>query len=213
MCRAGIPEHRIFFVGNVMVNTLLANLSRFKKPHLWDELNLEKRNYIVMTLHRTANVDDPHKLKYLLEAIIKASQDVPVIFPVHPRTAKVISFINNGYSHINSTSIFPNLYLIPPLGYLEFNYHVENAKAVITDSGGITEETSVMGVPCMTIRNNTERPETVELGTNELLGTNADAIKPALEKLFAENWKKGSVPELWDGKAAERIVEHLNLQQ
>ncbi len=104
---------------------------------------------------------------------------------------------------------FQRLHIISPLGYLEFNYFVEHAKAVITDSGGITEETTVMGVPCMTLRNNTERPETVEMGTNELLGTNPDAIKPALEKLFAGNWKKGTIPELWDGKAAERIVKHL----
>jgi UDP-N-acetylglucosamine 2-epimerase (non-hydrolysing) len=205
----GVPDDRIFFVGNVMIDTLLANLSRFIKPQLWDELKLVKSNYIVTTLHRPANVDDLQKFKYLLEAIINASQDVPVIFPVHPRTAKVISQIYNGYSHKNSSSIFPNLYLIPPLGYLEFNYIVKHAKAVITDSGGITEETTVMGVPCMTLRSNTERPETVVLGTNELLGTNPDSIKTALEKLFAGKWKKGSIPDLWDGKTAERIVNHL----
>lgn len=200
---AGVPDNRIFFVGNVMIDTLLANRPRFRKPLLWDELKLEKGNYIVMTLHRPANVDNSQKLKSLLEAITGASQDVQVVFPVHPRTAKVISQINN------FSLIFPGLHLIPPLGYLEFNYLVENAKAVITDSGGITEETTVLGIPCMTLRNNTERPETVEMGTNELLGTNPDAIKPALEKLFAGNWKKGSIPELWDGKASERIVKHL----
>ena len=95
------------------------------------------------------------------------------------------------------------------MGYLEFNYLVKNAKAVITDSGGITEETTVMGIPCITLRDNTERPETITVGTNELIGTNPEAIKPALEKLFSDNWKKGGIPELWDGKAAERIVEHL----
>lgn len=197
----GIPSDRIFFVGNVMIDTLLANRSRFKKPLFWDELKLVKRNYMVMTLHRPANVDDPQKLKALLDAIITSSRGLPVIFPVHPRTAKMIQTI--------SPSALQSISLIEPLGYLEFNYLVENAKAVITDSGGITEETTVMGVPCMTLRNNTERPETVEMGTNELLGTNPDAIKPAMEKLFAGKWKKGSVPELWDGKASERIVKHL----
>lgn len=103
----------------------------------------------------------------------------------------------------------PSLHMIEPLGYLEFNYLVEKAKAVITDSGGITEETTVMGVPCMTLRDNTERPETISLGTNELIGTNPQAIRPAMEKLFAGNWKKGSIPELWDGNAAERIIQHL----
>src|SRR5690606_8490733 len=103
----------------------------------------------------------------------------------------------------------PNLKIVEPLGYLEFNYLVENAKAVITDSGGITEETTVMGIPCITLRDNTERPETITIGTNELIGTNPAGIKPTLDKLFAGNWKKGGIPELWDGNAADRIVEHL----
>jgi UDP-N-acetylglucosamine 2-epimerase (non-hydrolysing) len=99
--------------------------------------------------------------------------------------------------------------MIEPLGYLEFNYLVEKSLAVITDSGGITEETTVMGIPCITLRDNTERPETVEIGTNELIGTNPKAIKPALEKLFFDKWKKGRIPELWDGKTAERIIGHI----
>ncbi len=216
LLNTGIPSDQIFFVGNVMIDTLLANRPRFKKPQLWDELKLVKRNYIVMTLHRPANVDGEEQFKALLDAIIRSSRCLPVIFPVHPRTAKIIESI---MKHRQHSSVVPlwgtseaegdTLHLIPPLGYLEFNYLVENAKAVITDSGGITEETTALGVPCMTLRNNTERPETVELGTNELLGTNPAAIKPALEKLFAGDWKKGSVPELWDGKASERIVKHL----
>jgi len=104
---------------------------------------------------------------------------------------------------------FTNLHLIDPLGYLEFNYLVKHAKAVITDSGGITEETTVMGIPCMTLRDNTERPETIEIGTNELLGTNPNVIPSAFDKLFAGEWKKGGIPELWDGRTAIRIVEHL----
>lgn len=198
--KAGIPDGRIFFVGNVMIDTLLANRSRFKKPPLWNELNLRERSYLVITLHRPANVDEGNKLKRYLEEITGNVNGLPVIFPIHPRTAKIFHDLG-----INA----PNLKITEPLGYLEFNYLVERAKAVITDSGGITEETTIMGVPCMTLRDNTERPETVEMGTNELLGTNPAAIKPALKKLFAGNWKQGRIPEKWDGKAAERIVGEL----
>jgi len=129
------------------------------------------------------------------------SKGIPLIFPIHPRTAKVFDTI--GISH-------PNLHLIEPLSYLEFNYLVERSKVVITDSGGITEETTVMGVPCLTLRDNTERPETCSIGTNELVGTDPSAIKPALDVLFSGKWKKGGIPELWDGKAAERIVNKLS---
>lgn len=199
--KTGVQDEKIFFVGNVMIDTLLANRPRFKKPREWDELNLVKGNYIVMTLHRPANVDGEQNFKALLEAIIKSSQGIPIVFPVHPRTAKVIQALSFSGSR--------TLRLIEPLGYLEFNYLVENAKAVITDSGGITEETTVMGIPCITLRDNTERPETITIGTNELIGTNPESIKPALDMLFADKWKKGGIPELWDGKAAERIVNLL----
>jgi UDP-N-acetylglucosamine 2-epimerase (non-hydrolysing) len=137
----------------------------------------------------------------LLEAIIESSRNIPVIFPVHPRTSKIV----HSLSLTNSDSI----HLTTPLGYLEFNYLVEHCKAVLTDSGGITEETTIMGIPCITLRNNTERPETITIGTNELIGTDPSGIKPAFEKLFAGEWKKGGIPERWDGKTAERIVEHL----
>jgi UDP-N-acetylglucosamine 2-epimerase (non-hydrolysing) len=187
-----------------MIDTLLKQRPRFTKPRIWDDLGLEKNKYIVMTLHRPANVDEEDNLKKLLDEIINNSKSLPLIFPVHPRTAKILESLKIAY---------PQLHTIEPQGYLEFNYLVENALAVITDSGGITEETTVMGVPCMTLRDNTERPETVTIGTNELIGTNPNAIKPALEKLFAGDWKKGSIPELWDGNTAKRIVSILkNLQ-
>ena len=211
----GISNDRIFFVGNVMIDTLLSNRSRFQKPEVWGELNLEKGNYLVMTLHPPANVDEEAKFKSMLDEIISASNGLPIIFPVHPRTAKIISKIYKQDIDLREGStkqkqtLPTTLHIIEPMGYLEFNYLVQNAKAVITDSGGITEETTVMGIPCLTLRDNTERPETVEIGTNELIGTNPAAIKPALDKLFAGNWKKGNIPELWDGKAAERICENL----
>jgi len=219
--KAGVPKEKIFFVGNIMIDTLLANKYRFQKPKLWDEIGLQKGEYFVITLHRPANVDGETHFKALLETIIESSRGLPIIFPVHPRTAKIIEAIYRPVSpslpfsqslphSLTKSPLLPSsLHLIDPLGYLEFNYLVENAKAVITDSGGITEETTVMGVPCITLRDNTERPETITIGTNELIGTNPSAVKPAFDKLFAGKWKKGGIPELWDGKTAIRITSIL----
>lgn len=198
--KSGVEDARIFFVGNTMIDTLLKNKDHFQKTHFYDDLKLEKGAYLVMTMHRPANVDEENKLKEFMAAIIDNAGGLPVIFPIHPRTAKVFEKIGISYE---------NLYLVDPLPYLEFNYLVENAKVVITDSGGITEETTVMGVPCLTLRDNTERPETVDIGTNELIGTNPKAIAPAMKKLFEGKWKKGAIPELWDGKTVGRIVDHL----
>ncbi len=202
LVKSGVSEDSIFFVGNVMIDTLYSNRSKFVKPQFWDNLNLKPKGYFVLTLHRPANVDGVQNLKVLLSEIINNVQGLPILFPIHPRTLKVLEEAN-----IDA----PNLHIIEPLGYLEFNYLVENALGVITDSGGITEETTVMGIPCITLRDNTERPETIELGTNELIGTNPNAIRPALEKLFNNQWKKGTIPEKWDGNAAERIVDQLIL--
>ena len=151
----------------------------------------------MLTLHRPSNVDDKGQLEALLRAICAAAQKQPIVFPVHPRTAKSIESI--GFSE-------PNLHFVEPQPYLEFNYLVQHATAVVTDSGGVTEETTVMNVPCMTLRDSTECPETIEWGTNELLGTDPRAIAPAFERLFEGKWKQGTVPELWDGRAGERIV-------
>lgn len=198
--KCGVSDDRIFFVGNTMIDTLLYSRSKFNKPSLWDELQLRQKEYIVLTLHRPNNVDDHSNLQRLLDEIIDCSGGLPVIFPVHPRTRKVLG-------DAAGSLMSRNIHLTEPLGYLEFNYLVEKAKAVITDSGGITEETTVMSVPCMTLRDSTERPETVIMGTNELLGTNPDAIAPAMQRLLTGNWKKGAVPPLWDGHTSERIVE------
>lgn len=197
---AGVKEEQIFFVGNVMIDTLLTNMSRFSKPAIFDELKLKEKQYLVLTMHRPANVDAAEKLKSTMREIVSNVHGLPIIFPIHPRTSKIFSDLG-----ISSD----NLHIVNPMGYLEFNYLVKNAKAVITDSGGVTEEATVMGIPCVTLRDNTERPETITIGTNELIGTNPEAIKPTLDKLFAGNWKRGGIPELWDGKAAERIVENL----
>ena len=206
---------RVWRVGNVMIDTLLKNMPRFTKPAVYDELGLQEGKYVVMTMHRPANVDEETHLRALMEQIITNVHGEPIVFPIHPRTAKIFYGLwgtatdsveeNRAALH----KVFPNLYIVDPMGYLEFNYLVQHSRAVVTDSGGITEETTVMGVPCITLRDNTERPETCTVGTNELIGTNPAAVKPALDKLYAGEWKKGAIPELWDGHAAERIVEIL----
>jgi UDP-N-acetylglucosamine 2-epimerase (non-hydrolysing) len=197
---SGVAEHRIFFVGNTMIDTLLANLSRLRKPDFWDDLDLKHKEYFVLTLHRPSNVDDEHAFTHLLRAIANSTRGLNVVFPVHPRTAKTLRELKE---------IPASVRLVDPQAYLEFNYLVKNAKAVITDSGGITEETTVMGVPCLTLRDSTERPETVTTGTNELIGTNPAALGTVLDKLFAGQWKKGSTPLKWDGQSGERIVQVL----
>lgn len=198
--KEGISKDQIFFVGNTMIDTLLGNMERLKKPGIWDEKKLEEKKYLVMTLHRPSNVDEEEQLKNLIDEIVNSSHGLPVVFPVHPRTRKNLEKIGIEYE---------SLYYVDPLSYLEFNYLVKHSKAVITDSGGITEETTVMGIPCMTLRDSTERPETCTIGTNVLMGTDPKAIKPAMEKLFSGNWKKGGMPEKWDGKTSERIVESI----
>jgi UDP-N-acetylglucosamine 2-epimerase (non-hydrolysing) len=197
---AGVNNDRIFFVGNTMIDTLLQNQSRLTKPEFFDSLNLRPGEYFVVTLHRPANVDKCDSFSRLLSAISGGARNMPVVFPVHPRTAKTLRELSE---------IPANIHMVDPQPYLEFNYLVQHAKAVITDSGGVTEETTVMGVPCMTLRDSTERPETVTIGTNALLGVDPSALTPAFEKLFAGQWKRGSIPPLWDGKTGERIVAHL----
>ena len=202
-----VRDKNFWFVGNVMIDTLLANRARFRKPEVWDELGLKEKEYIVMTMHRPANVDEENHLRAMMEQIVDNVHGLPVIFPIHPRTAKLFYGLWGDEDALKER--MPNLHIVEPMGYLEFNYLVERAKAVVTDSGGITEETTVMGVPCITLRDNTERPETCTVGTNELIGTKPEAIKPALDKLFAGQWKRGAIPELWDGHTAERIIRVL----
>jgi UDP-N-acetylglucosamine 2-epimerase (non-hydrolysing) len=183
-----------------MIDTLLANLHRTRPPVWWDSLKLRPKAYDVLTLHRPANVDDPSVLTRLLVAVADGAGEHPVIFPAHPRTAKVLKQLSG---------LPETMHVVQPQPYLEFMHLVKHARAVITDSGGVTEETTVMGIPCFTLRDTTERPETVTLGTNELIGTDPAALAPAYARLNAGKWKKGAVPELWDGRTGERIAAEL----
>jgi len=198
--RSGVSDDCIFFVGNTMIDTLHKHLPRLHPAKIFESLTLQKNGYFVVTLHRPSNVDDPEKLRALVSAISIGTRGMPVIFPVHPRTAKILNSLDER---------LPAFHYIEPLGYLEFNHLVLNARGVITDSGGITEETTVLCVPCLTLRDNTERPETLTIGSNELIGTNPANLLPALDRLLDGKWKKGGIPEKWDGHAAERIVEIL----
>ena len=196
----GIPDERIFFVGNTMIDTLLNQMPNFEKPDFWDDLQLVSQQYLVMTLHRPSNVDSPEQLGALLDVLENFSGNMPIIFPVHPRTKSNLEKFGITLNHVKT---------VEPLGYLQFNYLVQQSKGVITDSGGITEETTVMGIPCITLRNSTERPETCSIGTNVLVGTEAGGLKQHLGYLLSDNWKKGGIPPLWDGMAANRIVKNI----
>ena len=197
--RSGIQDNQLFFVGNTMIDSLMSNLFKIKKPSIWNERKLQPGNYFVLTLHRPSNVDDLNKFSKLMENIDSGS-GVPVIFPVHPRTRKNFSVLAK-----SPVNIIP----VDPLSYLEFIYLIKNAKAVITDSGGVQEETTVLGIPCVTLRNNTERPETVTIGTNEMIGENMNSLAQAFKKVNSGSWKKGAIPELWDGRTSQRIVDVL----
>ncbi len=198
--KAGIGTDRIHFVGNTMIDTLYQNLHKIKQPALWSEIELSKGNYFLITLHRPSNVDNVSNLKNLLNVILDHTDDLPVVFPVHPRTRKILDL--TGYKN-------KKLITVDPMTYLEFIYLIKSAKAVITDSGGITEETTVLKIPCLTLRNSTERPETITIGTNELIGDDPLNLIPFLHQLHQDQWKQSAIPPLWDGKTSDRIVAKL----
>lgn len=197
--RAGVRPDQVFFVGNTMIDTLKANLAKAIQPSLWISAGLEKGNYYVLTLHRPSNVDDVEKFARLMKTIDSLAK-TKIVFPVHPRTKKNLDQIGNSLNNVTATE---------PMSYLEFIYLLKESKGVVTDSGGVQEETTVLGIPCITLRNNTERPETVTLGTNELIGENIDSLKNAFDQIQSNQWKKGTIPPLWDGNTAMRIVDIL----
>ncbi len=196
----GVPAERIHFVGNVMIDTLLRHRPRAPWGEVSARFDLADRGYAVLTLHRPANVDDRDSLAALLDAIRPLAERHPIVFPAHPRTrARIDAF--------GLSDRLQGLRLVDPLGYLEFLALTDHAACVLTDSGGIQEETTVLDVPCFTLRDNTERPVTVTEGTNTLVGADARDLPAALEAFFTTGGKRGRVPELWDGRAGERIAE------
>jgi UDP-N-acetylglucosamine 2-epimerase (non-hydrolysing) len=196
LLREGVPWAKICLVGNLMIDTLVRLLPL---AHLPDNLSIESP-YVLVTLHRPANVDHPERLQRLMHALAELSQEVRVVFPVHPRTRKQMEELRLGP--------FPaRLLLTEPLGYLEFLACQRDARLVITDSGGVQHETTYLGVPCITMRENTEWPVTVELGTNLLVGDNLSLFRQQAARALRGEWKSGQVPPLWDGKAGERVAE------
>jgi UDP-N-acetylglucosamine 2-epimerase (non-hydrolysing) len=199
--REGVPEDRIFLVGNVMIDTLLACRELSRRSAILEDLRLTGRPYGVLTLHRPANVDDPGVLGGVLAAIGRLQRELPIVFPIHPRTRKALAG--------RDLTAMPGLIIVEPLGYLDFMKLVSEARLVLTDSGGIQEETTVLGVPCLTLRNNTERPITIEEGTNTLVGLDPGRIVAAAQRALGRPCEAPPTPELWDGRAASRIVDIL----
>jgi UDP-N-acetylglucosamine 2-epimerase (non-hydrolysing) len=202
----GIPPDRIRFVGNVMIDSLHKNLERARQSKTKAELGLIERSYAVLTLHRPSNVDHRETFERILTALETISAKLPIIFPVHPRTRKTIA----EFGLSERVAAIKNLRLIDPLGYLDFLGLYSTARLVLTDSGGIQEETTVLGIPCLTLRENTERPITVEMGTNVIVGTNTQKIvTEAFALLNGSVNKLARQPPLWDGHTAERILDAL----
>lgn len=204
LLREGIPQERIRFVGNVMIDALIRHLPQAQARRAWRRWGLAPKGYALLTLHRPSNVDETDVLRQLLDAVV-ALEEIPVLFPVHPRTR--IRLAATGLEAI--VSRHPRLHLIEPLGYLDFLSLLGDCALVLTDSGGIQEESTYLGVPCLTLRERTERPVTVTQGTNVLVGVNRERILGAARAVLAGQVKPGHVPELWDGQAAHRIVRIL----
>jgi UDP-N-acetylglucosamine 2-epimerase (non-hydrolysing) len=200
LLKYGVESSNVHFVGNVMIDTLYQNIDRFLAPFFWEEYTLEPKNYITLTLHRPSNVDEKKSLIDLLKGIDRMVGDKKIIFPIHPRTKAIL-----GETNLN----LKNIIFVEPQSYLNFMYLIKNSFAVITDSGGISEETTVLGIPCFTMRNNTERPETQTSGTNTLVGTSIKNLEKYFGEFLQNGLRKAGIPKLWDGKASERIIEIL----
>ncbi|HET9744378.1 MAG TPA: UDP-N-acetylglucosamine 2-epimerase (non-hydrolyzing) [Chitinophagaceae bacterium] len=195
----GIDGARIFFAGNVMIDSLVQNMNKIDSSSVLSSLDLKRNNYVLCTLHRPSNVDNRFSLKQILETLKSLAEKKKIVFPVHPRTRSNMEEFGIG---LNASS---NLLFTDPIGYIDFLSLIKNASLVITDSGGIQEETTYLGVPCVTLRDNTERPVTVSIGSNHLAGTNVSKMAAIVTDILNGNVKKSSVPLLWDGKAAQRI--------
>jgi UDP-N-acetylglucosamine 2-epimerase (non-hydrolysing) len=222
--REGIPSSKVHFVGNVMIDTLFRHLSKAKQSAILNDLELleagQVKPYAVLTLHRPANVDDSQKLARMLDAFLEISRHLPIIFPAHPRTLRQIQdadlgdcFVDHSVENRELWDHRGRIRLVPPLGYLDFLQLTSHAKVILTDSGGVQEETTILGVPCITLRENTERPVTLSCGTNVLTGADVDKIVAAFFRVLKGAWQQPATPHLWDGQAAKRVVQILSQEQ
>lgn len=202
--KEGQPEHKIKYVGNTMIDSLVKFKPIFDKSNILEDLDLESKSYLAFTFHRPGNVDDPEKLAKLVDTILAIAEDNKVVFPIHPRTKG--NLIKGGFEVVLNHK---NIKAIPPVGYIDFMKLINNANAVVTDSGGIQEETTFMQIPCLTVRPNTERPVTITEGTNTLLPLDKDMILDHLHQIKSGTYKKGQIPKYWDGNASDRIVEEI----
>ena len=203
--REGVADEKVHLVGNVMIDTLLRSRSRAEESTILETLGIQPRRYAVLTLHRPSNVDNVEVFSSILGALEKMCQEMPVVFPMHPRSRKNLATLG---LESRAESIV-RLRMVEPLGYLDFLKLTANAAVVLTDSGGIQEETTILGVPCLTLRENTERPITVSQGTNRLIGSGTEAILAAFREVCEHPPRPSRRPELWDGNAAQRIVDVL----
>jgi UDP-N-acetylglucosamine 2-epimerase (non-hydrolysing) len=205
LVREGIPPERIYFVGNVMIDCLLAQLPETEHRDTLQRFGVEAGNYATLTLHRPSNVDVPEVLSGIIEVMIELSRELPIVWPIHPRSSKRLE--QSGILHRIDRN--PSFKLTDPLGYLDMLTLTRWARMILTDSGGLQEEATVLGVPCITLRQNTERPVTVEAGANRLAGNQPAGIRAAIRSVLDEKQPTIRIPELWDGKAAARIVAVL----
>ncbi len=203
--REGVADEKVCFVGNVMIDSLVRFREKAAALKTAGGFGLAPKAYVLMTMHRPANVDDPVNLARLVEIVHTITARVPVIFPVHPRTRNRLA----AEGHLDALDALSGLHLIEPIGYLEFLSLMADAGLLVTDSGGIQEETTFLKVPCVTLRDSTERPVTITLGTNEMLPLDVDPITDAVQRAFAGQWKQGQTPPLWDGHAATRIADDI----
>jgi UDP-N-acetylglucosamine 2-epimerase (non-hydrolysing) len=205
LVREGIPPERIYFVGNVMIDCLLAQLPKTEHRGTLQRVGVAAGHYAMLTLHRPGNVDDPKVLSGIVEVMVELSRELPVIWPIHPRSTKMLE--RSGL--LDRINCNPDFKLIDPLGYLDMLTLTRRARLILTDSGGLQEEATVLGVPCVTLRQNTERPVTVEAGANRLAGNQPTGIRAAIQSALEEERPTIRIPELWDGKTAVRIVDVL----
>lgn len=196
----GAENEHVYFVGNILIDTLRYNRNRLIKPVSFSILGLKEKDYILLTINRHVLLDDEENFRKLIETVLRKAKGTPVVAPLH-------SYVRDKIRELQIEA--PNLHILPPQSYLSFGYLINKAKAIVTDSGNVAEEATFLGIPCITLNSYAEHPETITIGTNELVGENPDILGEILDKLMSGEWKEGSIPERWDGRAAERIVQIL----